>query len=240
MGSLKNGSYYCIKMKENSKEGVGSRCLIYENIPVGIAVLDCKGICCKVNSRLCKILGCSEPELLGNGFKELMYFKGPWIDSWIPEKNPLETSMQLNEQGHCFKKDGNEVWISISPFIIMDAENMPNFVVLQINDITAQKKTDINFGIPEISFDSVYQNISEGIVINEQVGKFLEANPAICKMLGYSREELLQKTATEFIAPKSSKIFAEQVRELYRNGKATVKITAVRKDGILFPVELNM
>ncbi|WP_155399450.1 hypothetical protein [Methanosarcina mazei] len=45
--------------------------------------------------------------------------------------------MQLNEQGHCFKKDGNDVWIRISPFIIIDAENRPNYVVLQINDTTA-------------------------------------------------------------------------------------------------------
>jgi len=36
-----------------------------------------------------------------------MDFKGPGIDSLIPEKNPPETSMQLNEQGNCFKKDGN-------------------------------------------------------------------------------------------------------------------------------------
>jgi hypothetical protein len=54
------------------------------------------------------------------------------------------------------------------------------------------------------------------------------------------REELLQKTATEFITQKTSKIFAEQIRELYRNEKETVQIMAVRKDGILFPVDLNM
>lgn len=51
---------------------------------------------------------------------------------------------------------------------------------------------------------------------------------------------MLQKTATEFITQKRSKIFAEQIRELYRNEKETVQITAVRKDGIFFPVDLNM
>ncbi|AKB64988.1 hypothetical protein MSMAS_1792 [Methanosarcina mazei S-6] len=59
-------------------------------------------------------------------------------------------------------------------------------------------------------------------------------------MLGKSREELLQKTATEFIAQKSSKIFTEQIRELYRNEKETLQITTVLKDGIFFPVDLNM
>ena len=68
-------------------------------------------------------------------FNEFNDFKGPEIESLIPE-NLLETSMQLNEQGHCFKR-WNEVWIRISPFIIIDAENRPNYVVLQINDTTA-------------------------------------------------------------------------------------------------------
>ncbi|WP_410509878.1 PAS domain S-box protein [Methanosarcina hadiensis] len=137
------------------------------------------------------------------------------------------------------KKDGNEVWISISPYIIINPENRPDFVI-QINDITKHKKADVSFKFTELSFDSIYKNVCDGVAINEQVGKFLEANPSMCKKLGYRREELLQKTATEFVSYVSSKIFAEQVKKLYLRGYATVQVTAVCRDNILLPVELNM
>lgn len=116
---------------------------------------------------------------------------------------------------------------------------MPNFVI-QINDISMQKKADFPLNFSEQSFDSIYGNISDGVTINEQVGKFLEANSSICKKLGYRREELLQKTATEFVSQGSSKIFAEQIKKLYRKGHATVQVTAVCRDNVLLPVELNM
>lgn len=60
------------------------------------------------------------------------------------------------------------------------------------------------------------------MAISEQVGKFLKANPSICKKLGYRKEKLLQKIATEFVLQGSSKIFVEQVKKLYRKGYATV------------------
>lgn len=92
------------------------------------------------------------------------------------------------------------------------------FVVFHTDDITSQKKADISFRASRMSFYSICKTVSDGIVISEQVGKFLGVNPAICKKLGYRKEELLQKTVTEFIALESSEIFAEHVRELYRNG----------------------
>ncbi|WP_269851991.1 PAS domain S-box protein [Methanosarcina horonobensis] len=58
--------------------------------------------------------------------------------------------------------------------------------------------------------------------------------------MGYSRDELLNKTATEFIILKSSKVFAEKVRELYRNGQAAVQVMAICKSGAILPVELSM
>ncbi|AKB78768.1 sensory transduction histidine kinase [Methanosarcina horonobensis HB-1 = JCM 15518] len=138
------------------------------------------------------------------------------------------------------KKDGNRIWISVSPYLVIDSDNRPNFVVFQIDDITRQKKADISSRVPERSFDSIFENSTDGVAINEQVGNFLEANQILCDKLGYSRDELLNKTATEFIILKSSKVFAEKVRELYRNGQAAVQVMAICKSGAILPVELSM
>lgn len=240
MVSLKNGLDCYIEVNEPSEERNCSYQRFFESIPIGIAVIDREGNCHQVNSKLCEILGYSKPELLGTGFRKLMGFKEPGIDSWFPERNSQESLRLQNEDVCCTKKDGSEVWISISSSLVIDSENIPNFIVFHINDITRQKKANTSFRAPEKSFDLIYGNIRDGITINEQVGKFLEVNPAICKKLGYERDELLQKTATELITPESSKIFVEQVRKLYRNGQATVQVTAICKNGSHLLVELSM
>lgn len=240
MSSLKNGLDCDVELKETSKENANPYYRVCEKIPIGVAVVDCKGNCFKVNSRLCKILDYPESELLGTGFSEFIDFKELGIDSWIPDKNSQGTLKLQTREKHYFKKDGNDVWLGISPYLVIDPENKPIFVVFQIEDINRQKKADICFKAPETCFDSVYENIYDGVTVNEQVGKFMEANPAICKKLGYTRKELLQKTASEFISLESSKIFAEKVKELYQKGHATVQVTAIRRDGALLPVELNM
>lgn len=78
------------------------------------------------------------------------------------------------------------------------------------------------------------------MAISEQAGKFLKANPSICKKLGYRKEKLLQKIATEFVLHGSSKIFAEQAKKLHREEHATVQVNAACRDNIHSPVELNM
>ncbi|WP_269851992.1 PAS domain S-box protein [Methanosarcina horonobensis] len=73
------------------------------------------------------------------------------------------------------KKDGNRIWISVSPYLVIDSDNRPNFVVFQIDDITRQKKADISSRVPERSFDSIFENSTDGVAINEQVGNFFRS-----------------------------------------------------------------
>lgn len=240
MGSLKNVLNCHLELKEINKDTDNSYYRVCEKIPVGVALVDCKGNCLKVNSKLCKILGYSESELLGTGFGEFIEFKELRIDLWMPDKNSQGALKLQTREKHYFKKDGSDVWISISPFLVIDPENRPLFVVFQIEDITRQKEADASFRIPETFFDTIYGNICEGVTVNEQVGKFIEVNPAICKKLGYRREEMLLKTASELITLESSKIFAEKVKELYQKGHARVQVKGVCKDGALLPVELSM
>lgn len=68
MSFLKNGSDYYVRGEGPSEEKNNSYIRFFENIPVGIAVVDCEGNCNHVNSRLCRMLDRSEQELLGTGF----------------------------------------------------------------------------------------------------------------------------------------------------------------------------
>jgi PAS domain-containing protein len=53
-----------------------------------------------------------------------------------------------------------------------------------------------------------FERASEGIVIGDLDGRFLDANPAYCAMLGFTREELLAKKVIELVPEEDVAHFA--------------------------------
>jgi len=64
-----------------------------------------------------------------------------------------------------------------------------------VRDMTARKRVEEEKRQSEENFKALFSACGDGILVAEiDSMKFLEANPAICKMLGYSKSELLSKT----------------------------------------------
>src|SRR2546421_12417270 len=49
------------------------------------------------------------------------------------------------------------------------------------------------------AFDALYEHSAVGIALFSIGGRFLRANAALCRLLGYSEEELLQKTHLDVV-----------------------------------------
>jgi PAS domain S-box-containing protein len=67
-------------------------------------------------------------------------------------------------------------------------------------------------------------------------GRYLDANPAACHLLRYSRDELLQLQSRDVI-PQDASWLAEAQDSYYAEGNWRGEIALVRKDGTLVPVE---
>jgi PAS domain S-box-containing protein len=79
----------------------------------------------------------------------------------------------------------------------------------------------------------------DGIFIADQNGRYTDVNSAGCRMLGYTRDELIGKLIVDLIPHEDAARFAEE-RELLRKGSArTVEGHLRRKDGTYLPVEVS-
>jgi len=193
MDSLKRSSDNYKEMDEVSGDRDSSFCSVFEHIQVGMAIVDVEGICFKVNSKLCEISGYPESELLGSGFKKLIYPKESEHDLVLTNKIPQESSRLHNEEKACLQKDGVAIWVIVSKSLAVDYENRPLYFVFQIEDITRRKKAELALEDSEKKFEVIFENASDVITINEPGGRLLEVNRITCEKLGYSREEMLQK-----------------------------------------------
>jgi PAS domain S-box-containing protein len=83
-----------------------------------------------------------------------------------------------------------------------------------------------------------FERASEGIVIADLDGRFLDANPAYCAMLGFTREELLAKRVIELVPEEDVPYFAAYRARLLAPGTVEVGEWRLRrKDGALLTVE---
>ena len=89
-------------------------------------------------------------------------------------------------------------------------------------------------------FDTIDDPVFVQSDVNEESpGRFSEFNLAGCRSLGYSREELLEKSPLEIFPPEALPALAARRRQLLAERNAVFETSLVAKDGKQVPVEIN-
>jgi PAS domain S-box-containing protein len=115
--------------------------------------------------------------------------------------------------------------------------NGPDRVVVAHVDITRRKLAEEALDESRRRFQAVFENSLDGILLADDAAHFLDANPAMCQLLGYSREEVLGMTAWDVtpapIREQIPDIGGRFVAERTMSGEFTL----LRKDGATREVE---
>ena len=77
-------------------------------------------------------------------------------------------------------------------------------------------------------------------VIDAQTGSIIDANNAVSRLLGYSRQELLKMRVADFSVPVAATPWPERMDSLRRTGSTVVESQHRRKSGELVPVEVSI
>ena len=75
----------------------------------------------------------------------------------------------------------------------------------------------------EERYRTVFDSIEEGYFEVDISGNFTFFNDSLCRMLGYSREELLGMNNRDYMPPVSSKEIYDLFNRIYRTGKPVKK-----------------
>ena len=70
-----------------------------------------------------------------------------------------------------------------------------------VTNITEHKRTEQALRESEERFRHLFEQASDGIVLADMRGHYLDVNRRACQMLGYSREELLEMRVTDILTP---------------------------------------
>jgi PAS domain S-box-containing protein len=84
----------------------------------------------------------------------------------------------------------------------------------------------------------MFQNSLDGVMLTSPDGTILDANPAACKILGRTREEILKEGRQGLMDPSDPRL-AALVAEREQKGRAHGELLARHKDGTVFPLEIS-
>lgn len=86
---------------------------------------------------------------------------------------------------------------------------------------------------------ALFEHAADGIFIAGPDGLYVDVNPVGCRMLGYTREEILGRSIVEFVPPGDLQRQAELRQHILQGGVDVSEWRLRRKDGTYVPVEMS-
>ena len=208
-------------------------------VGVMILSLDRDGKVALINNKGCEILGCKTDDVVGKD----------WIETFVPErtrvdlraifKKLIEGDIQTVEyiENPILTNNGEERFIAWHNTVIINESGEISATLSSGEDITERKRAEEALKEREAKLKAIFRTAPVGIiVVADRIVK--EVNDTICRVSGYTREEIIGQSAR--IAYPSDQEFervgAEVYRQLSAGGMANLETTLRRKDGSLIPV----
>lgn len=85
----------------------------------------------------------------------------------------------------------------------------------------------------------LFESAPDGIFIANPDGRYTDVNASGCRLLGYSREELVGRSIVDFVSPDELPRQAALKRRILEGGMEVSEWRLQRKDGTYVPVELS-
>jgi len=226
--------------EEALKESESRYRALVENSHSGIVLIDDDHRYVYANDEYCKTLGYPREEILGRDFREFLAEESAQM---------VEDHYQARQRGEnpppryeylVKRKEGKKRWVEVSASVITDAKGKV-FTVAQLLDITERKQVEAALKQSESRYRALVEHSHAGIGLLDDSFCFNYVNDELCKMSGYSRDELLGMDGRTLVAAESVQTLTDNFRARRRGEPAPERydVVGVRKDGERRWVEIS-
>jgi len=217
---------------------------IFENAVEGMFQATVQGRYLSANPALATMYGYESPEELLSVVTDI----GQQV--YVDPNHRLELLRLIQEKGvvrnfqtRVYQKDGGVIWISMNQRGVFDNVGRLLYYEGMVQDITERKRAEEALRQAEERYRSIFENAVEGIFQSTPEGRYISANPAQARMLGYDSPEELMKSITDI----AQQVFVESERRqefnrlLKEHGVVKgFEFQASRKDGSKIWISSNV
>ena len=209
-------------IEEKIKESEMQSRAIFEQAAVGVARVAPDGKYLVVNQKFCDIVGYSKPELLKKAFRDITH-PDDLKEELEYDKQILAGSINTYTlEKRYFHKDGHIIWINMAVNLIRDVNNVPQYFIAVIEDITERKQSQMALEKSEAHLKSLLETIPDMIWVKDPDGVYLSCNQRFEKSFGVKEEEIVGHTDYDFLSKKEADFSRKMDRLAIEAGKPTM------------------
>jgi two-component system NtrC family sensor kinase len=212
---------------------------LYDEAPVGYHEIDRNGVIVSINKTECEMLGYSREEMVG---RPITAFVAPEQreQSKIAVREKIAGIRALCPLERTFvTRDGRMLVLAIDERYRLDETGSVIGIRTAVQDVTERKRTEAALVASERRNRALFEGIEDAVFVHDVDGKILDANPAACRKLGYSREELLNLHTRDVDDPDFATGYEDRLRRQIERGHLSFEGRHRTKNGQLIPVEIN-
>ncbi|MEH2168293.1 MAG: PAS domain S-box protein [Nostoc sp.] len=210
--------------------------------PVAVCFFDLELRYIRINQVFADINGLAIEEHLGRKFKEVLPAMAAELEPQL--QHVLETGEPLLNMEISGETRGQPksygYWLgNYYPVNNTMGETVGIGIILA--DITAAKQTEVALGESEERFRAMFNQAAVGITLVGLDGRFIQVNPALCEITGYSHEELMQMNFQEITHPDDLEVDWENAQRVLAKEISGYSLEKryIRKDGSIVWVNLT-
>jgi PAS domain S-box-containing protein len=212
----------------------------FEHAPIGIALVTPDRRILQVNHSFCEIIGYPKEELLASDVLSITHPDDMAATlEYIRELLGGEVKTSQLEKRYLHKQ-GHEVLALTNLSLVRDAENKPQYIIAQIQDITERKQSEEALGESEARYRLLFEGNPLAMwVYDLETLMFLTVNEAAIQHYGYSLQEFQGMTVMDIRPREHIPALLENISRA-GDGRDNAGVWKHRKkDGTLIDVEIT-
>ena len=160
---------------------------LYDDAPVGYHEIDLDTRIVNINRTACELLGYDSKELLGRSVLEIIApAERAAADHSLIDKlagtRPLVPYQQV-----LLTREGGDLVVEIQEREHRGVDGRIAGLRSVLQDVSKRKQTEAALVESERRARALFDGIHDAVFVHDQEGRILDANPAACRQLGYSR-----------------------------------------------------
>ncbi|MBN2890597.1 MAG: PAS domain S-box protein [Bacteroidales bacterium] len=190
-----------VKTEQALKESEEKHRMLIENLGEGIGSVDENEKFIFANREAEMIFGLEPGKLIGKNVKDFIseknynYIKEETFKRKEGQKSTYELEI-INLKG-----EKVDLLITATPEFDIDGNFKSTFAIFR--DITEQRLTEQALKESEKKFRAIFEQAGIGVaLVNTKTGKFVRINQQYCDFIGYTKQEILQKTFMDITHPE--------------------------------------
>jgi len=191
-------------------------------------------------NRTCEIYGVKQSEVPKN-FAEYSNYIHPddleYLENTV--EHAIEAHQSYSLQHRIIRQDSQEAWLQCYGKVEFDDNDNLIGTIGTVQDISLQKQLETEKKQTQQLYEDIFSSATEGFVIRNIDGKTIQANPALCKMYGYSKDEFLTLNLEQLIPPDSQENLQKRKKTIENKQMYFNEVKRVCKDGTILDVEVH-